>query len=111
MTVRDRIRAVTDALPAGEWLALAELVKRIPEATRASICTTLTKMYRAEELRRRGNPPRCEYRSGSKAIVAKTLGRPVRSSAGFAELARLRDTDPKEYARLTRSDRGFRDER
>lgn len=108
MTVRQRIRAVTDALAEGEWLRVGQIAARVEGSTYSTIQVNVTAMHRAGQLRRRGKRPNCEYRSGPTPVVDLRLGRPLRTSVGFAELARLHDEDPQEFARLTRNDRGFR---
>lgn len=106
MTLRERIRYITDALEPETWLTLGEIVARVQGSTYASIQTVITKMVRADELQRRGSQPRCEYRSGPNAALAKTLGRPKRSRMGFMALARLEVADPVAYEKAVAADRG-----
>lgn len=109
-TQRQRVRAFTDALPDGEWTKLGAISAHIGEPS-TTTSAVVSKMVRSRQLVRRGKHPNREYRSGPVPVTAPGAGghsSSKRVSKGFMELARLSRNDPKEYARLTRADRGFR---
>jgi hypothetical protein len=108
VTLKQRIRYLTDALAPDVWLSISEIRARLPDVTYHSMATSVSQMYRAQQLRRRGKGTRgCVYRSGPKALVYKTKGRPAKSSVrlGFMALARLERTDPAAYRKAVAVDR------
>lgn len=104
MTLKQRVRYVMDGLAPGVWLTTSGIFERLTDTTYASVQTVITAMYRADQLRRRGNPPRCEYRAGRKPVVPKKFGRPARQRMGFQALARLEKSDPAAYAAFVAAD-------
>lgn len=107
MTLKQRIRYLTDGLRAGCWLSFADIRERLPGEPYDSIATALGQMYRSEQLRRRGSRKCFEYRSGRRPVVAKKRGRAAKApeQRGFMALARLRESDPAAYAKAVAVDR------
>lgn len=108
MTLKQRIRLLTDSLPKGRWLSTAEIRAHVG-STSGAVGTAISQMHQAEQLVRRGtNPPGCEYRSGPRPVVAVGRGSRPRARFGFMHLARLRESDPEAYEKEIAADRGRR---
>lgn len=101
MTLKQRIRFLTDGLARGAWLSFQDFRERMPGVSYDSIASALGQMYRSEQLLRRGDRKSYQYRSGPRPVLKKARGRIPRSAAalGFMALARLEKTDPAAYAK------------
>lgn len=112
LEMRRKVRALTDALDDGAWIAFPAVCDALPNVDRDQLAKVLLRMREAKQLVRRGGRRNYEYRSGPKPVTdgrtGNKTGRSNRVRHGFMELARLSETNPREYARLTRSDRGFK---
>jgi hypothetical protein len=105
MNLKERIRFLTDGLAEGAWLSTAEIRLRVGGHAGA-VSSAISEMYQSEQLERRGtNPPGCEYRSGSRPVVAVGRGSRPRARTGFQHLARLERENPAEWARITNGGR------
>jgi hypothetical protein len=109
---RREIRALTDALPKGQWLRLPQILDGLsePKPSRGYVAVELTNMHEAKMLKRRGTQRRYEYRSGPEPVIdrrelLKGKKRKAPGGAmGFRELARLAESDPRAFEEHTRND-------
>lgn len=105
MSIRDNVRAITDALPKGEWLRVRAIFDRLPEPkpSFSALCVTVSQMAEDDMLDRRGEKKRYEYRSGPEAVRDRRHENrgTLRFRMGFRALARLETENPAEWARLT----------
>lgn len=111
MSMRHDVRAVTDALPVGEWTRIDSIYAALPEPKPSyeSLPGLLKSMTALGMLERRGergrkNAPGYEYRSGPQPVTDlrnERRGKRMEHTKqlGFMALARLEREDPAEYAR------------
>lgn len=107
MTLKQRIRAVTDAAP-GEYRSVASIYAALSEPKPGidTVAVIVHEMHDDKILVRRGKRRHYEYRSSARPYVAPVIGRkPGGRRLGFMGLARLERTDPEAYRKAVAADR------
>lgn len=107
VSLRPKLRAITDALPDGQWIRYAGIFAALPEPKppRAHVTVELRNMVDSKLLKRRGKRRLYEYRSTANPLIDKRTvkkSQAERSFVGHMELGRRRRAAAKLAAETRR---------